>query len=152
MSLCFVGPSGSVEHPWIAYALLRDNVQHYLEEGRPSRAFEATHSIADALGGGRVVLQARTLRGELERARKALAGRPIADLAIGPRTRGVIDHTWPPPGAGGTALLGDERGKIVPWLSPAAANLDQVFGPLIRSLLEITRESEEGDVVEVWDA
>jgi hypothetical protein len=151
MSLCFLGPRGSVEQPWIAYALLRDNVQHYLEKGRPSSAFEATHSIADALGGGRVVLPARTLRAELERARAALAGRAISDLAIGPRTRGVIDRTWPPPNAGDTTLLGDDRSKVVPWISPAAATLDHVFGPLIRSLLEITQECGEADVVEVWD-
>jgi hypothetical protein len=152
MSLCFVGPKGSVEQPWITYALLRDNVQHHLEGGRPSPAFEATHAIADALGGGRVVLKARTLHAELQKARAALARRPIADLAIGPRTRGVIDRTWPPPSVEGTALLGSDRQKVIPWISPSATSLDQVFGSLVRSLLEITHESGEGDVIEVWDA
>jgi hypothetical protein len=152
MSLCFEGPRGSVEQPWIAYALLRDNVQHHLEGGRPSPAFAATHAIADALGGSRVLLKARTLHAELETARRALAGRPIADLAIGPRTRSVVDRTWPPGGSGETALLGDERSRVVPWLSPSATTLDQVFGPFIRSLLDVTADCGEDDAVEVWDA
>jgi hypothetical protein len=152
MSLCFEGPKGSVEHPWIAYALLRDNVQHHLEGGRPGPAFSATHAIADALGGSRVLLKARTLHEELETARVALAGRPISELAIGPRTRSVVDRTWPPGGSGETTLLGEDRSKVVPWLPPAATTLDQVFGPFVRSLLEITADCGEDDAVEVWDA
>ena len=36
MSFLFMGPNGSVESRWITYALLRDNVQHHLEEDKSS--------------------------------------------------------------------------------------------------------------------
>lgn len=77
MSLCFTGPSGSVEQRWIVYALLRDNIEHHLENGRPGPAFEFIHSVGAALGGGTVVLNALRLRSEMGRARDALIGRPI---------------------------------------------------------------------------
>jgi hypothetical protein len=47
MSLAFSGPGGSLEVRWIVYALLRDNVQHHLEGGKPSAAFSAVHETSE---------------------------------------------------------------------------------------------------------
>jgi len=150
VSLCFTGPAGSIEQRWIVYALLRDNVRHHLETGGGAPTFEAIRSAAGALGGGTVVLNARRLRAELERAREGLLGRPITDLAISLRTRSVIDLAWPPPDRDETTLVSTKVGKIG-WLNPEARSLDEAFGHLIRGLLDITEGATEDDVVEVRD-
>jgi hypothetical protein len=151
MSFCFDGPRGSLEQRWIVYALLRDNVQHHLEGGQATDAFQCLYRVADALGGTRVVLPARQLHAEMERAKAALLSRPIVDLAISSRTRAVIDCTWPPPSNQVTEVLGSDFGAAVAWLPAEIDRLDQVFGHLIRSLIEITEGAKVDDVVEVWE-
>jgi hypothetical protein len=37
MSMSFNGPNGWIEQRWTVYALLRDNVQHHLEDGAPTK-------------------------------------------------------------------------------------------------------------------
>lgn len=61
MSLSFTGPRRTVEHRWLAYALLCDNVLHHLENGRASPDFAVVHLAAQALGG-----RVRRGRGHLE--------------------------------------------------------------------------------------
>jgi hypothetical protein len=46
--------------------------------------------------------------------------------------------------------VGDGRVSI-PWLSPQARTLDDVFGNLIRSLMSITSGATESGLVEVDD-
>lgn len=151
MSLSFSGPNGSVEQRWIVYALLRDGVQHHLEGGTPSPEFEALHSIGQALGGKRVLVPARKLHEELTRARAALSGRPIQDLAISNRTHAVISLHWPPPAKPSTSLVDFQSGSI-PLLGDFAGDrLDDVFGSLLESLLHLTDGAGEGDQVEVRD-
>ena len=150
MSMSFTGPRGWIEQRWIVYSLLRDNVQHHLEGGAPSGAFEALHSLAGAIGGARVVVPALRLRAELERAKAALAGRPLDDLAISLRTRSVLSFHWPPQDRRETALVKTWGGSI-PFISPSAATLDEVFGHLLDGLLRITDGASEGDTVEVID-
>jgi hypothetical protein len=151
MSFCFEGPQGSLEQRWIVYALLRDNVQHHVEGGLASEAFQSLYRVADALGGARVTVPARQLHAEMERAKSSLLWRSIADLAISSRTRAVIDRTWPPPGDQVTEVVGRALGAAVPWLPADVERLDQVFGHLIRSLIEITEGATADDVVEVWE-
>ncbi|WP_437682157.1 hypothetical protein [Sorangium sp. So ce131] len=151
MSLSFSGPSGWIEQRWIVYALLRDSIQHHLEDGQPGDAFEALHSAAAALGGRRVMIPARRLHEELTRARDALGGRSIDALAIGARTRAVLGLRWPPPEGAGTMLVSD-WGDSVPLLGdPRGDRLDDVFGHLIDGLLRITEGASETDQVEVTD-
>ena len=66
MSLCFQCPGGAVEERWIIYALMRDNIQHHLEQGSPSGAFEGIHRVEAVLGGRVVQLNAQRSRGALE--------------------------------------------------------------------------------------
>ncbi|WP_437589039.1 hypothetical protein [Sorangium sp. So ce1000] len=151
MSLSFSGPNGWIEQRWIVYALLRDSIQHHLEDGVPSGEFEAIHGAARALGGQRVVLPARKLHDELRRARAVLAGRPMDALAISGRTRAIISLRWPPPDGCETMLVKD-WGDSVPLLgAPLADSLDDVFGHLLDGLLGITEGSSESDQVEVMD-
>jgi hypothetical protein len=149
MSLSFTGPRGTAEHRWITYALLCDNVLHHLEKDRTSPRFGALHEAARALGG-RVTLSARRFHGELEGAAQLL-GRPIAELAISVRTRAVLDRSWPPP-AGHEATTAPARDSVsIPWLAPGARTLNDAFGNVVRSLLSITADASDDDVVEVDD-
>jgi hypothetical protein len=149
MSLSFSGPGGSTEVRWIVYALLRDNVQHYLEGGEPSAAFAALHRIAEALGGNEVTVNARALRAEVSRAEQEVLARPAAELAVSARTRAVLTLAWPPPQRRQTLLLA-EADLSLP-LASDASTLDDVIGSLVRELLEITKEASESDVVTVRD-
>ncbi|WP_438001557.1 hypothetical protein WMF26_19470 [Sorangium sp. So ce185] len=151
MSLSFSGPRGWIEQRWIVYALLRDSIQHHLEDGCPSEEFAAIHGAAGALGGQRVVLPAQKLHDELRRARASLAGRPLDALAISGRTRAVLSLRWPPPAERETMLVKD-WGDSVPLLgSPPGDSLDDVFGHLLDGLLRITEGASASDHVEVMD-
>lgn len=151
MSMSFSSSSGSVEQRWIIYALLRDCVQHHLEGGTPSPGFEALHSMGQVLGGKRVFVPARKLHDELGRAKAALSGRPIQDLAISSRTHAVISLHWPPPEKPSTSLVEIQAGSI-PLLGDITGDrLDDVFGSLLDALLRLTEGAGEADQVEVRD-
>jgi hypothetical protein len=150
MSLCFAGPGGEVEQRWIVYALLRDNIQHHIERGRPTPAFEEIHRVAQALGGGQVTLSAIRLRSELERAQASLGQRPISELAISVRTRAVLYGMWPLPETDSTIVVGADP-RVIPWLPSRDCTLDEVFGNLIRRLLAVSGNAREDDRVEVTD-
>lgn len=106
--------------------------------------------IEQALGGTPIVLSARRLHGELQRA-CALLPRPIAELAVSQRTRAVIDRSWSAPGPQGPRTMLAEGSVSIPWISPQVRTLDHVFGNLVRSLLAITKDAGETDLVEVYD-
>jgi hypothetical protein len=150
MSMSFTGPRGWIEQRWIVYARRRDNVQHHLEGGAPRGEFEALHSLAGVLGGVRVVVPAMRLRAELERAKAALTGLAIDDLAISLWTRSILSLQWPPPDRRETALVKTWGGSI-PFIASSAVTLDDVFGHLLDGFLRITDGASESDTVEVID-
>lgn len=154
MSLAFVGPGGTVEQRWIFYALLRDNVQHHLENGKPSAEFSALHSVAKALAEGRVRIPARKLHAELLRAREALVDKPAAELAISSRTQGALHLQTPrreKAKSPDTLLLGSPA--FIPSLQVQdAATLGDVFGPFLDRLISITDGASEGALVDVIDS
>jgi hypothetical protein len=149
LSICFIGPGGSCEYPWIRYALLRDNVLHHLEGGEPSQAFSAIYSIAGALRGASVSVSAIKLREELERARHLLE-LPIEELAISARTQAVISMERQLPIGGPTYVVGPSLS--LPWISQWTTRLDGVFGSLLREILRITEGVGPQDVLEIHEA
>jgi hypothetical protein len=152
MSLAFTGPAGTAEHRWIVYALLSDNVRHHLDSDSPTGlGFEEIQAIGRALGGGRVVVNARRLRAELDRA-TSLLPRAVSDLAISRHTRAVIERSWPPPNAQPNETTLVQGVLTIPWLSPHVRTLDEVFGNLVRSLLAITDGAGETDLLEVEES
>jgi hypothetical protein len=149
MSLAFFGPKGSLEVRWIVYALLRDNVQHYLEGGTPTDRFAELHRLGEALVKDRVRLRAQPLRSELEQAKAALLHRPAADIALSGRTRAVLSAQWPP-SSEETAVVG-KAALNVPLLHAGIQTMADAFGNLVDELLEITAGATENDWVEVVD-
>jgi hypothetical protein len=150
MSLSFIGPGGSAERRWIVYALLRDNVQHHLEDGAKTEAFGAIHSMGEALEKGEVRVGAQKLRAEIERA-EALLSRPIGDLAVSFRTRAVCAQMFPLPEARGT-LLASEGAWQLPLTLQHAKTLGDVFGSLVLELKSITEGADAQTEITVIDS
>lgn len=149
MSITFIGPAGSCEFPWIRYALLRDSVLHHYDHGQMSPSFSELYRVGDALGGRRLSLPARNLRAQLTRA-QALCMLSISNLAVSARTKAVIGLTPDVQDGPVTQLIGPNLHR--PWLSGELQTLGDVFGQLIRDLLQITSGSSLSDVVEVVDS
>ena len=151
MSLLFKGPRGSVEQRWIVYALLRDNVQHYLEGGTPTEEFASVHGITEALGGKAVTVGAQALRRELVRAREEISDRPVSELAVSVRTLAVINLLWPPPEKRETMLL-SACGRDIPFIDiTGGKTMNDVFGLLLDELIQITKNASIDDIVEIVD-
>ena len=130
------------------YALLRDNILHHLEHGRPSASFVEVYRIGQVLGGASQLLRATKLSEELAQAR-ALCERPIDDLALSSRTRAVLSVKQELPSGPPTERVGLMRS--LPWLPSRAQRLGDVFGYLIDSLLSITRSAQDEDLVQVFE-
>jgi len=138
MSFLYATTNGSFEQRWVVYALLRDCVQHHLEGGTPSAEFGALHAVSEALVGRVVHIDAGKLNAELKRAKGALAGRPISELALSMRTRSVITLHWPPPKERATSLAGADVLGLPLIGDLQATTLDDVFSPLLDALIALT--------------
>jgi hypothetical protein len=149
VSLSFIGRAGSFERRWIVYALLRDNVQHYLEAGESASEFRAIRAIGDALAHGEVKVSARRLHAEVVRVTPLLT-RPLADLAISTRTRAACMLELPLPDTSSTALA-SSIGWQPPLPTADAKTLGDVFGSLVQELLRITENADVEEQVTVLD-
>jgi hypothetical protein len=149
MSLTFQGPKGAFERRWIVYAMLRDNVQHHLENGAPTEAFSALHGLGAALLRGEVAVPARKLRAELTEAR-GLLDRPIEELAVSVRTRAICALLFPLPNLQETELASRAE-WTVPFPTAGARTLGDLFGSLIEELLRITEGASSEDEVTAID-
>jgi hypothetical protein len=150
MSLTFTGPRGSFERRWIVYAMLRDNVQHHLEHGQPTPAFQHLHSLGQALSTGTFSVPALALRDELGRLASILE-LPIAELAISVRTQAVLTLLFPLPERSGTMLASDV-GWELPFPLDGAMTLQDAFGSLVSELLRVTDGAVPADTLTVVDS
>ncbi|HEY5935171.1 MAG TPA: hypothetical protein VIU61_11065 [Kofleriaceae bacterium] len=88
MSLAAIGNGASYEFRWRSWALLRDVIVAALDGGEAS--YPCFSSLGDAIVSGKINVNAGGLAGEVNRLREALAGRPLDELVIGPRTAQVL--------------------------------------------------------------
>lgn len=126
--------SGEHEQPieWAQYALLRDNVQHYLELGRPHSSFAALHSFEGAVDGGRRTVRARELRKEVQDAWEALAGVLLEQSAVSLRTRAIMTGCEQAPQVRGTVV-----GRLAGWELPVQGESKQPLRELSRGFVEV---------------
>lgn len=147
LELRLSGATGERACDWRAYALLRDNVQHYAEQGRPSERFFALHSLEKAVDGGALVVDAARLRGEVLRALSVLRGRSLQDAAISVRTRAKL--------TGGMvgSLRGTVRARLMGWEpalgGPAQASITSCASAFVSSVLALTGTAVDGDLLTV---
>jgi hypothetical protein len=148
MKLLIRSRSGSRVCDWQSYALLRDNVQHFLEDGQPGDRFPALHDVEHAVEGDPQVIDAARLRGELLRAWCALWKVRLESSAISLRTRAILTGNRELPLARGTVPAG-RVGWQLPLTGNAIEPVPQVARRFIRSVLVLTDAAVDGDVLEV---
>ncbi len=121
---------GHVE--WSQYALLRDNVQHYLEFGEPRNSFTALHTVERAVDGERRRVRAQELRHEVQHAWEALAGVTLEESAVSLRTRAIMTGCDRAPQVRGTVVA-----RLAGWELPVQGLARQPLRDLMRDFVEV---------------
>lgn len=147
MQLIFRTQSHAARVPWCQYALLRDNVQHYLESGPGQATFFALHAVEHAVDGEVEHVSALELRRELQRAWNALAELRLADSAISLRTRAILAGFEPPQVRGTFQAV--QSGWPLPVEGDDSDQLHQHVRSLIEALLTLTDQMSASDEVTI---
>ena len=113
--LVIQGRTGTYPFAWACYALLRDNVQHYVEHGKPCGRFPTLHSIALAVDEGTCAADPQALREEVVRAVSSLRSVPLTDAAMSSRTRAIQIGSPEVPRVGHTG-----EARLLGWELPVA--------------------------------
>jgi hypothetical protein len=133
---------------WASYALLRDNVQHYIERGEPDGRFSTLHSIARAVDGGRCDADPRRLREEVLRAVSALRSVPLATAAMSTRTRAILAGSEHVPHVGRTS-----EARLLGWALPVPGmpsdSVPFAAEGFINAVVVTTSGAASGDVLQV---
>lgn len=148
MKLTFQCRSRSLSCDWKTFALLRDNVQHYIEHGIPSERFSALHAIEEAVDTGQKLLDAATLRGEVLQAWYALWKVPLEDAAVSLRTRAILTRCPDRPAVRCT-IRAREVGWDLPIAAAAASPVARAASPFVEAVLAVTETAGDGDELEV---
>jgi hypothetical protein len=148
MRLVFRNSVDSRECDWESYALLRDNVQHYIERGRTSSEFEHLHSIARAIDTGKCLVDALRLRTEVLRAASALRSVQLDVAAVSPRTRAIMLGEWHAVGMGHTV-----ESRMAGWALPVAGlpsdSVPHAAEHFVTAVLDVTRSAADRELLEV---
>ncbi|MDF3066990.1 MAG: hypothetical protein K0R38_2591 [Polyangiaceae bacterium] len=131
---------------WASYALIRDNVEHFLERGGATQQFSALHAIEHAIDEGANLVPAAKLRGEVLRAWCFLWGLALPDAAISLRTRALMTGALPSDIRG--TLIARHAGWELP-VSGATGPVPQVAWLFLHTVLTLTDRSVDGDLLEV---
>jgi hypothetical protein len=148
MKLRLAGRQGSQTVDWSGYALVRDNIQHFVEGGEPSARFAALHAIERAVDGGHATVDASRLRGEVLRAWYALARIPLDRAAVSLRTRAILTGSSDRPAESGT-FLARQIGWKLPTPEAAGQAVVVEAKRFILAVLELTERSVDGDTIAV---
>jgi hypothetical protein len=131
MELIFRSRYGTARLDWSQYALLRDNVQHYLESGPGQARFEALHAVEHAVDGEPTRVNALGLRSELQRAWAALAELALSRSAVSLRTRALLTGCDRAPLVRGTVVA-----KLTGWSLPLVADDAQLLRDRLAAFVE----------------
>jgi hypothetical protein len=138
MRLLISAGNKSVTCDWTLCSLLRDNVQHHLEGGKPSGNYPAIHALGDVVWNHEGKISVRQLRLELDTVRPVLRPLSINKLAVGIRSRAALTGALTPPPVRGTVLL-----RLAGWGVPVRltgfTTLGDLFGPTFDALQDVGR-------------
>jgi len=150
MRLIVETAEGTRAFSWEAYALVRDNVQHFVEYDRPNGRFQALHGIEQAVDGGFSVVDAARLRGEVLRALFALGRISLDDAALSTRTRAVMTGSTHQPAAHPTIEARDVGWALpVSTDSDAAVSIADAAASFFDAVLDITTEAVDGQLLQI---
>lgn len=148
MQLVLIGSAASCVCEWRDYALLRDNIQHFIERGSPSERFAALHAIEAAVDVGSCEVDAARLRGETLRAWYALWHVRIADAAVSMRTRAILTGS-----SGQPSIRGTQSARSLGWPLPVAAasstRVSEAARRFVSAVLRVTEHAVDGDMLEI---
>lgn len=148
MKLVIEGRAGRRICDWESFALLRDNVQHYIEGGAPSARFAAMHEIEHAVDEGERVVDASRLRGEVLRAWTALWKVPLEEAAISLRTRAIMTGSAEPSPCRGT-VPAQQVGWALPVQGLTACPVPRAAQSFIRAILALTPAVVDGEQLRI---
>jgi hypothetical protein len=133
---------------WASYALLRDNVQHYIERGAPAGRFSTLHSIARAVDGGSCDADPLRLREEVLRAVSALRSVPLATAAMSTRTHAILVGSEDVPRVGRTSEA-RMLGWTLPLLGMPSDSIPFAAEEFISAVVGTTNGATSGDVLQI---
>jgi hypothetical protein len=148
MQLFFSTARASYVCAWGSFALLRDNVQHYLEAGEPSDRFRALHSLETVVDDGPCEVDASRLRGEVLRAWCTLWNVSVANAAISLRTRAVLTGCVDLPVSRAT-LLAIRAGWALPIEGRSNTPIPRAAGEFVAIVLALTEAVVDGHSLRV---
>jgi hypothetical protein len=147
VKLLLVG-RGSRACDWSGYALLRDNVQHFIEGGEPTDRFTALHAIEQAVDDGQCFVDAARLRGEVLRGWYALSRVSLDQAAVSLRTRAILTASTEVPTAPGT-VLARKIGWQLPVHPDGSQQVAEAAKSFVTAVLALTERVIDGDRLEV---
>jgi hypothetical protein len=149
MKLIVKGVEGKRVFDWGSYALVRDNVQHFIENGQPNGRFPEIHGIEGAVDAGTYVADAARLRGEVLRAMTVLNTVPLNAAAQTSRTRAIMVGSHHRPGAS-PSVNAHAMGWDLPVSSASAdASVHVAAADFIEAVLSVTSAAVDGDLLQV---
>jgi hypothetical protein len=148
MKLIVKGTEGRRVVDWESYALLRDNVQHFVEHGTPNGRFWALHGIETAVDVGNCVGDAARLRGEVLRAVAALQWIPLQSAAVSERTRAIMRGSVQGPAEGPT-VPADEAACELPISENSSTMVPSAARSFVDAVLSLTEQAQDGDWLEI---
>ena len=148
MKLVFTGRAGAGLCDWESFALLRDNVQHFVEGGMQSGRFSALHGIAKAVDGDACVIDAVRLRLEVLQAWNALWPVRVDGAAVSSRTRAVREGRALPAGGSVTTPATTEV-DLQRFAGNRSAPVPKAAESFVAAVLSLTQTAVAGDELEV---
>jgi hypothetical protein len=148
MKLIVKGREGRRVVDWESYALLRDNVQHFIEQGEPNGRFPALHGIEEAVDSGQYIADAARLRGEVLRAMVALRLIPLGAAALTLRTRAIMLGSAERPASSPTVPAHDAYWTL-PISGSSIAPIPRAARTFIEAVLAVTETVEDGELLQI---
>jgi hypothetical protein len=146
MDLVIKGRDGTRACGWEGYALLRDNVLHFVDGDQPSGRFPALYGIARAIDGDVFTTDAVHLRLEVLRAWRALQRVPLARAAASSRTRAI--RTGRRASLRALRIVAIGKPRLLPGGAPGTP-LPWLAADFLGAVLELTESAVAGDTLEV---
>ena len=148
MRLIVISQCGRETCDWGSYALLRDNVQHFIEGGRRSGRFRALHQVATAVDHGACTVNAVRLRLEVLKAWAALWQVRLASAAVSCRTRAIREGAPLPSEEAVTQPVG-RRAELLPVSGSRNTRVPLAARGFMAAVLSLTRAATAGDTLEI---
>lgn len=148
MELRIAGPKCTRSCTWNSYALIRDNVQHFVEQGAPSGRFSALHELESAVDGETCVVDATQLRREVQHAWQVLGDVPLARAAVSLRTRAIMTNCPERPAIRATAAA-RATGWELPVQEDENVEVRSAARAFFDAVSEATAAAADGELVAV---